>query len=357
MAKFAGEDEAGVADIKLSSLFSGVFKKHTKQQAEELFTCGTSRTTPNILDIDANNEAVKPWLFSRVLMWLVLAFVLLCILTLSFHNEKPLVALIMVGAIAVPVAGIVFFFEVNVLRDISFFTVMKICAIGGIFSLLVTLVLYEVTGAGRGDLSLTDALSVGLVEELGKMAVVAYFVYRLHARNVLQGLLIGASVGAGFAAIETAGYILDPILEVVAYFGIQVGASGDKSAMQDFGAIIDQAVQESSGLFLKTAFVRAWSAVGGHLIWAAMVGAGLVLAVRALKRFSAACFVKPQFLVFFGVAVALHTLWDWNISYSDYKLIALIIAGWAVILPLISIGLKEISMDKALVLPARRNPQ
>lgn len=53
------------------------------------------------------------------------------------------------------------------------------------------------------------ALMVGLIEEVAKAAIVALFLFKSKKSNyILNGLLVGAAVGAGFAAFETAGYIL-----------------------------------------------------------------------------------------------------------------------------------------------------
>lgn len=52
-------------------------------------------------------------------------------------------------------------------------------------------------------------LLIGLVEELAKAVIVAVFLFKIKKSNyILDGLLIGSAVGAGFAAFETAGYIL-----------------------------------------------------------------------------------------------------------------------------------------------------
>ncbi len=50
---------------------------------------------------------------------------------------------------------------------------------------------------------------IGLIEEAAKAIIVAVFLFKSKRSNyILDGLLIGAAVGTGFAAFETAGYIL-----------------------------------------------------------------------------------------------------------------------------------------------------
>ena len=72
---------------------------------------------------------------------------------------------------------------------------------------------------------------IGLVEELAKAVIVAVFLFKIKKSNyILDGLLIGAAVGAGFAAFETAGYILrfglnsglEAMLEIIKLRGFSV---------------------------------------------------------------------------------------------------------------------------------------
>lgn len=319
VAKYAGEDS--VTDISLRSLFSGVFNHHSQAEADELFIAGTETTTPPLASID--DDSVKPWLFSRVFMWFAIAFFALYFTIDYLNGSRTIAALIFVSAFAVPVAGLVFFYEVNVLRNISFFETIKFFFIGGIFSLVLTLLLYGFTWIGN-TLTFGTALTVGFVEETGKILLVAYFVSKLNAKYVLNGLLIGAAVGAGFAALESAGYIY-----------------------------------ESRDL-LQEALMRAWTGVGTHMIWTAIAGAGLVLA-KGDKPFAANQLFTSRFLTFYLTAVGLHFLWDWEtmpvFGDSTFKYIALIIVGWVVVLSLVSVGLKQISRAKQALLAPPAQPQ
>lgn len=109
------------------------------------------------------------------------------------------------GALLVPLTVMVFFWEMNVPRNISILDVISVFFVGGVFSLVVTLFLFEFfPSAGAGPL--WGSTLVGLVEELGKVLVVAYYVKKNNTRYKLNGLLLGSCVGAGFAVFETAGY-------------------------------------------------------------------------------------------------------------------------------------------------------
>lgn len=309
--QYTGEE--GAVKVNLSDLFSEVFKHHTKDEANAIFIAGTKTTTPALADV--SDEWAKPWLFSRILVGFLLAFAALLYMAVNFNNDKAIPGLILVGAFAVPFSGLVFFFEADAFKDISLFEVVKVFFIGGIFSLVVTVFLYQfVTFSSSnqiyGVLTLKDSLSIGLVEELGKVLIITYFISQLQAKHILDGLLIGAAVGAGFAAFETAGYIYN---------------AGDQ--------------------LVAVAILRGWSAIGGHLVWAAISGGALMVVKRA-QPFKFNQLLDARFLVFFVLAVLMHAAWDWDVMIlgnAYLKLILLIVLAWIVVFVLMSAGLKEIS--------------
>src|SRR5690625_70362 len=79
---WVGEQEK--VDLNLKDIFSNVFKKHTKQEAELIFISGTSFTTPKEEDISSTWP--KPWLFSRIFITLALTYLFLFIAMDIFQN-------------------------------------------------------------------------------------------------------------------------------------------------------------------------------------------------------------------------------------------------------------------------------
>ncbi|PTK48832.1 PrsW family intramembrane metalloprotease, partial [Staphylococcus haemolyticus] len=192
--------------------FSEVFKSHAKHESDDIFIAGTKNTTPHIKDV--SQEWAKPWVFSRVFLALGITFMVLLILVNTFANTNALPGLIFIGALIVPISGLIFFYESNAFQNISFFEVLKMFFIGGVFSLLSTIILYNFVSFSDeletyGIMTITDAFLIGLVEELGKAIIVILFINYLKTNKILNGLLSGASIGAGFAVFETAGYILN----------------------------------------------------------------------------------------------------------------------------------------------------
>ena len=162
--------ETGAVKLNIADLFSEVFHKHTTNEAEEIFISGTSRTTPPEKDISSTWP--KPWLFSRVFIMFLATFALLFLCYDTLGNSNALPGMIFVGAIAVPISLVIFFMEVNAPRNISFFEVMKVFFVGGGASLVITLVLFSFAANIDGY---TGAVITGIIEEAGKLIIIAYF--------------------------------------------------------------------------------------------------------------------------------------------------------------------------------------
>lgn len=295
---WTGEDKS--VAINLSSFFSQVWQRHTQAEAENIFIAGTQNTTPSLAEV--SSKPVQPWLYSRVLLGMMLAVGLLLVLMDAFGNQMQLAFYSILG-IAVPVTLLIFFFEINVFKNISLYLAVKICLIGGLFSLIVTMIIYAILGTNP-QFDLIGAFTIGFIEELGKLLVGCYFVSKLRLTHVFNGMLVGGAIGAGFAAFENLQYI----------------------------------AQFSS---VGTAVIRAICSLGSHSIWCAISVAGLVL-VNGNRKLTFDNVMNISFLRFFLCAVVLHGLWDWNLPMSDLKMVLLIGAGWLVLFVLIHTGLREV---------------
>ena len=309
--------ESGAVDLKLRDLFSGVFKKHTRGESEEIFIAGTLQTTPDESQIAVSWP--KPWLFSRVFLALLASFSLLYICANQFGNINAIPGLIFLGALMVPFSVLIFIFETNAPRNISIFETVKMFFYGGAASLVLTLILYEIFPVG--ELDYIGAALVGFIEEAGKILAVAIFVRQLNPKYILNGLLIGAAIGSGFAVFETAGYIFS--------FGLYPYLFS--------GGSID--------VFVEVLISRSWTSIGAHVAWTAITGAGLIMA-KGDDPLASGHFSNPKFLTFFIIAIVLHAVWDCpfylEIAEINIKLLVLIAVAWIIILVLLNAGLKQI---------------
>lgn len=303
--------EKGNIDLKLSDVFSDVLKKHSKKEGEMLFISGTEMTTPQ--ETDMSSSWPKPWLFSRVFLGLALTYIFLYISAYTLGNPNAIPGLIFTGAFAVPFSLLIFFWETNAPRNISIYEVAKMFFIGGAASLLATLIIYSVFPVH--ELDFIGAVSVGLIEEVGKLVIIAYFIKKLNTKYILNGLLIGAAIGAGFAAFESAGYALN------------LGMSFGIDAM------------------LANIFDRAWLSIGGHVVWSAIAGAALSY-VKGAAPFQTEHITNQRFLRLFLVPIILHSIWDmplYALHEFYFLFLVLITIAWIFIFTLIHAGLKQIS--------------
>lgn len=97
-------------------------------------------------------------------------------------------------------------------KDCSVYNVIIIFLIGGCASLTATLFLFAFSP--NGDSDYIEAAIIGFVEEAGKAIIVYFFLKSVKHATILRALLIGACVGAGFAAFESAGYAFEIFLRV-----------------------------------------------------------------------------------------------------------------------------------------------
>lgn len=308
---YVGNDRP--ADLNWKMLFTDVMKKHTKEEAEDIFICGTRTTTPALQDVSRGWP--RPWLYSRVFFMFAMAFALLYVCCSMFGNSNALPGLIVVGSFTVPLATMILFLEVNAFRNISVYEVIQIFLVGGCASLVATLFLFSIFNVG--DLSFWGALMVGVIEEVGKAVIVYYFIKRIGKYSILSGMLIGASVGAGFAAFESAGYAMNFL----------VSAGWD--------------------VMMDVIFLRGFLAPGGHVTWAAITGAAMVIAYKNSGTFGTEILTDKKFLRLFLIPVLLHALWDSPLAQigSEVYLIPIALTAfvWIVVLILINMGLAEIS--------------
>ena len=301
---------------RFRNIFSRVFRDHSELEAERLFIVGTALTTPKITEVE--DTWPKPWLFARVFIIALLAFVGFYIGVDYFRNVNFIPGLIIVGAFAVPFTTLIFFWEMNAPQNIAFYRVIYVVLIGGILSMLVALVFFDIL---KNNI---NPITIGMIEELAKAIIVISFVRYRKYRYILNGLLIGAAVGAGFAAFETAGYALRALL------------SGDAANLYN------------------TILWRGIFAPGGHVAWAALTGAAFCR-TQGDHPFKLSMVVNFKFLRVFVLVVAMHALWDTPIpGISPFGQLFLMLASWIVVFLLIRAGLKEIARrSNSLLFPEK----
>ena len=317
VTKLAGVEKLEGIDLK--AFFSEVFRRHTKEEVEEYFTVGTASTTPSIEDVDTTWP--RPWVFLKTFLGALAIYILFVMGWNEFQNINLIPGLIIMGSFAVPFSTLIFFVEVNVRRNVSLYQVIRLLFVGGILSLIISLILFEVTG--ELELDWLGASVAGLVEEPGKLLALLTVANISKYKYRLNGLLFGAAVGTGFAAFESAGYAL--------LWGLEEGSDTMKSIIMTRGMLSPFA----------------------HIAWTAMCSAAL-WRVKGDRRLSFSMFKDERFLRIFAIAVVLHMIWNSPLNLPFYgKNILLGAVAWIVLLALIQDGLKELKEEKVKAITSK----
>jgi hypothetical protein len=138
-----------------------------------------------------------------------------------------------------------------------------------------------------------------LIEEVSKGAVLVAVAWRLRERTVHGGMVLGATIGAGFAAFESTGYA--------------------------FYAYVQHTNDHPELNILQTEVSRAMLAPFGHLTWTALLGGALFAAsARANGGFR---FTMRVGWTLAGVA-ALHGAWDATYGWAIWITQGLLGSGW-----------------------------
>ena len=299
--------------FSLTEFFSDVFKRRSKDDIDDYFVVGTARTTPPIEEVSTSWP--KPWFFFRVLIFLALVYFGFYAAFEQFENIKLIPGLIMMGSLAVPLATVILFFELNVTRNVSFNRVLMLVASGGVVSLFVALVGFQVS-----NLDWLGASSAGIVEEIGKLLAVIIVARSFRGKYVLNGLLFGAAVGAGFAFFESAGYAFDYLERT-----------------------------NSLHVMFDTIQTRAFLTPFGHVAWTA-VAAAAFWRVKGDKPFQVGMLLDSTFLKTMAIPILLHMLWNSSFQLPfELNHIGIGIVGWFVVFGLVQQGLHQIREEQGAV--------
>lgn len=249
-----------------------------------------------VADIRADRPEAVPhphhhhgWWWKTLLTGLAL-WILTIVVTVTTQNTNLIPTLILLGSFLVPFCVVLFAIE-RVTGSVSSLQLVLAFFVGGIFGVL---------GASLLEVDLHQSywmyLLVGLIEEFVKAILLIIIGWRVVPKTAAQGALLGATVGAGFAAFESAGYAFN-------------------------AAITSQGIDLVS--LLQTEVLRAILAPVGHVLWTAVLGAVLFGAARGAARFRFSIWIVVTYV---GVAI-LHGLWD---SAGDLaSVIALLVNGRA----------------------------
>lgn len=296
--------------ITWKDIFSEFRRKHTKQDMEYALLAGTSLDTAT--DMTMLQKWRKPWLFYPLLLGgaaliaIIYCVVFACIRVFGSSDIAALNLLfIMIPPLIMPLVLMIFFWELNIPRNISIYQMVGYFLVGGMLSIFITLVVSIVTPSG-------SASYAAFSEEPGKLAVSLFFL-SLFARGGkhkvygMTGLVIGAAVGAGFGGFESAQYAYN-VVNWPAVGGLYIWSEA-------FHAIVQSEI------------LRGILALGGHTLFCAPYTAAVALHMKDFKL-SRECFLNKDFAVTFGCSCMMHFIWNSNLGIGYIQYILVIAVLW-----------------------------
>jgi RsiW-degrading membrane proteinase PrsW (M82 family) len=204
-------------------------------------------------------------------------------------NPNLIPTLVLLGSFLVPVTFVAWAFERSDSGAITGELVFRTFLVGGVLGVLGASVLEAYLLHPSPWLY----LEVGAIEEAVKLAALAVLARKLTTKSMRDGMVLGASVGFGFAAFESAGYAL------TALFTPQ-------------GLSLDNLV--------TTELLRGLLSPVGHGLWTAILG-GILFSRSTRTHF---VFTGRLVAAFVGVSV-LHALWDMMPTIAS--LVTLLVTG------------------------------
>jgi RsiW-degrading membrane proteinase PrsW (M82 family) len=239
-----------------------------------------------------------------------------------WENTNLLPGLMLIGSFAIPISALVLFIEFNVRRNVSLYMVVRLVLLGGVFSLLITHLLPLVPWLL--SLLFTDYSQIlgnslaGPLEESAKVLAMVAVASAAKYRYKLNGLLVGAAVGMGFAAFESAGYA----------FNVLLG-----------GGNVEDMVFNINMRGLLSPFCHiVWSAISGCALWRVING----------REFKWRMLCDENFIRLFLVPVILHMIWNSPLQLPYFGTFILLgVAAWFVCFSLVQEGLHEVAAEQA----------
>jgi RsiW-degrading membrane proteinase PrsW (M82 family) len=197
------------------------------------------------------------------------------LVTFATGNANLVPTIILLGSFLVPVAFVTYAFS----RADQVVTAQRIFTAfiyGGVLGVLGASIL---EAAFLQQPSAPTYLGVGLIEEAVKLAALWLVARRLPRYTTRDGIVLGAAVGFGFAAFESAGYAFNALFT-------------------------------NSGLSLlnlvETEVLRGILTPVGHGLWTAILGGALFAAAAPRGRLRLSRAVVGSYVL----VVLLHALWD-----------------------------------------------
>ena len=261
-------------NIRWKDLVSDPQVRHSAWEKDQVLKTGTlgHQASPTNL----YHGWQRPWFFwtAFVIGILLIAgcFVLAygCQILLSFTTKLSLELLLLIPPMVIPIVLMIFFWELNVPRNLTIWDILLFFLVGTLLSLGGNALMFAIVGTEGG--APLAAIREEPAKLLAGIVLLQYCSKTKRKRTFgLTGLVIGAAVGSGFSAFETISY----------------GLSNDVS----------------------TVMLRVLFAIVGHTLYSCSYTAALALH-SPNGKITTQSFFNADFLATFGCSVLCHAFWN-----------------------------------------------
>lgn len=214
------------------------------------------------------------WLWALLVafgLWVVCMFV-----TQLTGNTNLIPADILLGSFMVPVAAVIWNFDHRADSNLPLTRIFMAFVVGGTLGILMAAIVESIFGWIPEPL---QNVPVGLIEEAAKLTALFVVAQRLRRYTTIDGLVLGSTVGFGFAALESSGYAFNGLLT-------QQGLSISSMAI----VVVE----------------RGMLAPLGHGLWTAVLGMYLFNGSEQSGRLR----ITKQLVVMYFVIAGIHATWD-----------------------------------------------
>jgi len=208
------------------------------------------------------------------------------------HDPILLPTIVLIGSFLIPVTAVVWYLDHDPSAVLTPRRIFAAFVVAGVIGVLAASVLeYYLLVPGN-----PGYFEVGLIEEFVKGVAIVFIGWRMHSYHTRDGMVLGATVGFGFAALESSGYAL------VSLFVLH-----------------GHTLTLSLSAIVVTELLRGLLAPFGHGLWSALLGGVIFRAARdGHLRFTWGIAIT-----FIGISV-LHAAFDLTSSVTGYIVISVI---------------------------------
>lgn len=263
-----------IKNFKWSSLLSGFADSRSKEERDTTIMAGLPGHVP--YEKDMVNEWEPPYLFFRVGIFGLFIFALVFLAQYMLHWGSSLV--IGIVPFVVPITMLIFFWEMNIPRNISLLDSMGTMLFSGIACFYIVFFAVSVT-----NIEYSDYLAP-LVYGGTKLLLICICLRKKNRGYGLNGILIGAAVGAGYSAIITA----EKIYNYTTYLSLTDG-------------------------FVSQVLLLCVFQFGSDIVWTATFGGALALS-KGKERLSIKHFGNSLFIICFLGMYLVELLWNCNLA-------------------------------------------